>query len=169
MALKIFEASRRLAAITAQFTAAGLDIEQFIAATDDTALKAHLESQKPSGAAATKDLQAQLEQLGAQHSALSAQHGHYTAALAAVGVKLAAADEKAGLTAADIEAGIRARASIMAQEQLAKAGLPAPLPLAPAADATKPAAAAQPELKGLKKVHAAFAAETAARAAHRAV
>jgi hypothetical protein len=154
MALKIFEASRRLAAITAQFTAAGIDIEPFIAAADETALKAHLDSLKGDASLAE-----QLTAAKASVTTLTAQVGSFTTALASTGITINASADKPA-TAADIEQAIRARASIMAGDQLAKHGLEQPLAVSPSAD---PVAAApqqiDPKLTGLARVTAAFKAQ----------
>jgi hypothetical protein len=127
--MKIFQASRSLAALTKQFEAAGLKIDDFINAPDETALQAHIESLRPAAATLTVDC-------GAISAAAVKP---YAEALQKFGATVKASDEKAGATAADIEAALNARASIKAGEQLNKHGLPAALPLTPAADATKPA------------------------------
>ncbi len=128
--MKIFQASKSLAALEKQFAAAGLKIDDFINASDETALQAHLESLRPAAPAPVDAASARAEAVKP-----------YVAALAATGVQVKAADEQAGPTAAEIEQALRARASILAAEQLAKHGLPAALPVAPAADATRKTAA----------------------------
>lgn len=132
-------------ALTAQFAAAGLDLSAILAA-GPTGLKDKLESLKNSGdvaaavESATAALQAQLTAEQGKVTTLNTQLSALNSAVAAFGAAPKAADEKAGLTAADIEKSLNDRASIKAAEQLAKHGLAAPLAVTPAADATKPGA-----------------------------
>jgi len=111
--MKIFEASRHLAKLTAQFTAAGLNIEDFIKAEDDTALKAYLASLVPAAVVATDTKKIE---------AVEARIVLLTQALATAGIQLKASDEAKGLQASDIQTAIDTRISLKAAELAAQQG-----------------------------------------------
>jgi galactitol-specific phosphotransferase system IIB component len=126
-------------ATAALFTAAGLDLEAMLATGDVNALKAKLESSTgiaEAVQAATSELQAQLTAAQASVTTLTTQVGTYTAAFASTGITLNASADKPA-TADEIAAAIKARASVMASEQLGQHGLAAPLPVAPSADSLR--------------------------------
>lgn len=153
--MKIFQASKSLAALTKQFTAAGLNIDDFINATDETALQAHIESIKAPAAAVVDP---------AKVAADAAKP--YVTALTKFGANVAVVKEGQTLEG-NVEAALDERASIKAADQLAKHGITAALPVAPVVDAAKPAAI-DAKLTGLARVTAAIKAEAAAKAAAQA-
>lgn len=152
------------------FAAAKLDFHQAFASGDENALKVAIEKfvgEKSAPSvdvaaaveAATSELQKQLKAEQDKSAAVAAQAGALNSALAAFGAKVVAADAAKGITQADVEKALADRSSILAQEQLAKLGLPAPLATTPAADPTKAAAPKlDPQLKGFARVQAAFKA-----------
>lgn len=135
---------QRFAAIGSEFKSAGIDLKAVLAG-DYASLKKPAPDIASAVEAATSALQSQLATAEQNRAVAAAKAGIFDSALLAVGITPKASDEKAGLTAADVEQAIRARASIMASEQLAKHGLAKPLDLAPAADPTK-ASAKQDEM-----------------------
>lgn len=119
------------------FAAAKLDFFAAFEAGDENALKVALEKQANSADVASA-VEAATSQLQLQVTAAQAKVSAFETALVKFGAQVKASDEKAGITAADIEQAINARVSIKASEQLAKHGLPTALPLAPAANAADP-------------------------------
>lgn len=150
--------SQRFNQISTEFKAAGLDLKAILGG-DFASLKkggditAAVEE-------ATKALQEQLTAEQGKVGTLSSQLSAFNSAVTAFGATPKAGDAAKGLTAADIEAALNARASIKAADQLAKHGIKEALPLAPAADATKPAKPAS-NLTGYARVVAAFEADAA--------
>lgn len=159
-------------ALAAAVTAAGLSPAEVAAAPG--AIKDKIESAvaaAKSGDAitaaiesATAELNSRLAQATAELERVTAGAAAHSAALAAVGIKPAPATAGAALSQADIESAIRDRVSILAQEQLAKFHLSAPVPVGVPASPAAPAAAA-PKLTGLARVVAAFRAQREASAA----
>lgn len=132
--MNVFASSRQLAFVTKLFAAAGLNIQDFIQANDESALRAHLESLKgeePTAAQAAL-LTAAGIQIAAEQKPSDALKAHlagkdsaievFTAGLSAAQVKVVAADAKAGVTAADVKAAIDARVSVAASELTATIG-----------------------------------------------
>lgn len=152
--MKIFEASRSLAKLSAQFTAAGLDINQFINAEDETALQAHLASLGEAKVETVVDETAL--------KAAQAKIESFSAALEAAGIKPAASDEKAGLQAADITAAINDRVQLKAAEELAKLGT-APVDAKPKSEAAGQKKTVDPKLTGLARAIAANQLSQAAK------
>lgn len=157
--MKIFEASRNLAKLTAQFKAAGLNVDDFINAEDETALKAHIDSLAPQAgaveAALAKAKTAQDE--AAKHLAIATA---YTQGLTAAGIALKPADEAKGLQASDVTAAISGHVSLKGAELAAQQGkVPAVAaevkPSAPAAAAPK----ANENLHGRERYTADFNAQ----------
>lgn len=113
--MKIFEASRHLAKLTAQFKAAGLNIDDFINADDETALKAHIESLSPQAGAVEAALAKVTAAEGdaAKHKALAAA---LTQGLTAAGIAFKPADEAKGLQASDVQQAVDDRVAAKGAE-----------------------------------------------------
>ncbi len=185
--MNIFTATRHLAFVGKLFAAAKLNLDEFIDAGDETALQAALEARgtaAPSSpvavtidagavdaaiVAALKGAGVEVKEGGTAVDALKsvlaakdAQLVALTAGLGKSGIVVKAADEKKGVQESDVTAAVDNRISLKAAELNGRLGTP---PVAPALN-NNPAAAPRAdknELKGLAKVQAAFAAETAAK------
>lgn len=165
MALNIFTATRTLTFVGKLFAAAKLNLDEFVATGDETALQAHIAAQiaaaapatpaapavatLPEGALSAADATA----LRAERDASRAEVSALRSALNAAGVKFGA-DAKPEQLAAALEARISTRAG----EELAKRGVgTAFVADAPAADpASAPKAAATEGLTGLARTVAAL-------------
>lgn len=120
---------QRFTQISSEFKSAGLDLKDILNG-NFTSLK------KVADIAST--IQEATKQLQSELDAAQAKLALYETAIFAFGAKIVASDEKAGVTAADIEKALNDRASIKASDQLAAQGLKQPLGLTPAADPTNP-------------------------------
>lgn len=159
-------------ALSAQFSAAGLSVADFVSAAPH-ALKDHIAAQvaaltaKAEAEAATTaaamvagELRAILKVPAEQEpmaalSALVASHASITAQLAAAGIKFESPET--------LKAALDARISMRAGEELAKRGLAEFPEQQISKDPTKaPAAVTEPKLSGLARTEAAFAASLAA-------
>lgn len=149
--MNILTAVSQLRAASALFAEAGLDLEAMLALGDKTALKAHLATITPAAPAITAEhpevaalitaaVNAKAAELEAAAAPYRAQATMLAAGLSQAGISWKAADAEKGLQAADITAAITARASILAQEQLARRGLDRFPDSTPAADPLNPQA-----------------------------
>lgn len=159
--MKFFTAIKQSEFAAALLAAAGFNLEQLATAGNTNALKDHLASLKPTEEATS--LTAKVKTLSDENATLkaaldSAQKEHdelfaalkaemeqsvnastlLNNALAASGVKLPVATADKPVDQAAIQGAIDARISTKAREQLAKHGINDPLPVDPAADASKP-------------------------------
>lgn len=165
--MNVFTAISRLALVGKQFAAAGLNLEEFIASGDESALKAHLATLAPA-AADTSAKDTEIARLTASAAAINASHAQLTAALASAGVAVTASDPKKGVQASDYAAALEKRIAVKAAELTAALGT-RPIEAQVTNDpASAPKAAAAPApLFGLARVKAAFAAESSRAAAAR--
>ena len=173
--MNIFTATRRLAFVEKLFTAAGLDLAQFDASGDESALQAQLASLVPPAAPAPAapaeevarlhadlkqaraDLVAAREQIARQEPLVTAQ-AYLVGALTSSGVEAAALQSAESATRA-IEARISTRAAELTAAIGTRPveGVPA---AGPAFDVRAPAPAAP---SGLARAQSAFAVQIAAR------
>lgn len=173
--MNILAANKNLAFVGKLFAAAKLNLEDFIATGDESALQAHLDAQRATPTApeastiAAKDteiadLKSQLAAANAANSKHDVRHTALVATLAAAGVKFAATDKPEALAPA-----LEARISTRAGEELAKHGLRDFPAQQVEADPTKPAAATKidPKLTGRDRYAADFNRQLQARIAGR--
>lgn len=124
-AVKIFEASRSLAKLTKQFNAVGLDIDEFINASDADALKARIASIRaatigqPSPIANTPGANAKNAR---QLEIAKANEAVIKSVLTDLGIKWTPANASKGLQASDIARGISEYVNRKAAERAAMMG-----------------------------------------------
>jgi hypothetical protein len=159
-------------ALSAQFSAAGLNVADFLSAAP-TALKEHIaaqvsalsaQAQKDAALAAAGMVATELRTVLAVPaeqdpmlalSTLVASHASVTAQLAAAGIKFESPET--------LKAALDSRISMRAGEELAKRGLAEfPEQQISKDPTTQPAAAVAPKLTGLSRTQAAFAQSLAA-------
>ena len=170
----------KVAFLSSLFSEAGLDLKAVLDAGDTAALKTALAAAKDgaaietalgetltlaglkpaAGQSAADCIKAALAAPAVELAGLKAKLGVYDAALATAKIEPKAADEKAGLTAADVTKAIETHAAGVAAASLAAVGLkslPKQPPVAPPGGAPK----IDPALTGLARTIAALNAEKA--------
>jgi hypothetical protein len=182
--MNVFTATRHLAFVGKLFAAAGLDLQKLISANDENALKALIATQPVAAAPADptdeqidtavsaemdemfklagiarKPDQPHADAFAAHVSALNSQ----VTTSAALVKAFATATNVTETDPAKVAAAVTARVSVLAAEQLAKAGVQSLPEQTPAADpASAPAAvaaAAAPKVSGFERARASFAAQ----------
>lgn len=159
--MNIFAATKTLAFVNKLFAAAKLNLDEFVAAGDESALQAHIAAQSTGAApadTAAKDteianLKTQLANSNTANSDHATRHSAIVTTLSAAGVKFSAADKPETLAPA-----LEARISTRAGEELAKRGLRDFPAQTVEADPTKVAAKVDQKLTGLARTRAAFKA-----------
>lgn len=161
--MNIFTATRQLAFIGKLFAAAKLNLDEFVAGNDETALQAHIASLQPVAAAPadTSAKDTEIANLKSQLSTATTQLVTLNAALTKSGIKAVAADPKLGLQETDLTAAIEARISMKAGELTAALGTK-PIEAQVVVDPKAAAKPVDPKLTGIDRTRAAFAAQRAA-------
>lgn len=163
--MNIFTATRTLGFVAKLFAAAKLNLDEFVAAGDESALQAHIAAH---GAAAgpadttakdteIADLKSQLATAKAAAAEHATRHASVVSVLATAGVKFAATDKPEAVTAA-----LESRISMRAGEELAKRSLRDFPEQKIEADPTKPAAVLDAKLPPLSRLAAKLTARSAA-------